>query len=215
MSSFYFFLLFIVIANGFKIRAPATRYRNLLCLHQPTISLNILKAVSIDDSSSHIDDDKSPQSSKSFNRIQDLQDKLGQSGRAGLLAYGILNCAYYISVTAIAWYVAITKYPLVIARSATFIQRAQFTVARLGSVAGTVWVGSQVTKIFRLSGAVAMAPFVDGIMAKFQERFKLPSRNAAFWLIVGILWASVAVFYSSLVLYGTSTLYMSALDSVL
>lgn len=149
------------------------------------------------------------------NRIQDLQERLATSGRAGLLAYGILNCLYYISVTAITCYITMRKYPFVISSGASFTQRVQFVLSRLGSVAGTVWVGSQITKVFRLSGAVVCAPVVDTLMVKCQKYFKLPSRNAAFWFIVAVLWSTVIIFYSSLVVYGTSTLYMSALESVL
>ena len=149
------------------------------------------------------------------NRVQNLQEKLASSGRAGLLAYGILNCIYYISVTAITCYITVKKYPFVINSSASLSQRVQLILSRLGSVAGTVWVGSQITKIFRLSGAVICAPVVDNLMATCQKYFKLPSRNAAFWFIVAALWLTVIIFYSSLVVYGTSSLYMSALESVL
>ena len=99
------------------------------------------------------------------NRVQNLQEKLASSGRAGLLAYGILNCIYYISVTAITCYITVKKYPFVINSSASLSQRVQLILSRLGSVAGTVWVGSQITKIFRLSGAVICAPVVDNLMA--------------------------------------------------
>lgn len=149
------------------------------------------------------------------NRIQNLQEQLASSGRAGLLAYGILNAAYYMSVTAMTCYITARKYPFVINRGATLFQRVKFVLSRLGSVAGTVWVGSQITKIFRLSGAVICAPFVDNLMMQCQKHFKLPSRNAAFWFIFAVLWAAVIVFYSSLVVYGTSTLYMSALETIL
>ena len=159
--------------------------------------------------------EESPSKSGNMNRIQVLQEKLAASGRAGLLAYGILNCFYYISVTAITCYITLKKYPFVINRGATFLQRVQFVLSRLGSVAGTVWVGSQITKIFRLSGAVICAPVVDNLMMQCQKYFKLPSRNAAFWFIVAMLWATVILFYSSLVVYGTSTLYMSALETIL
>lgn len=149
------------------------------------------------------------------NKIQSLQEQLATSGRAGLLAYGILNCIYYMSVTAMTCYITARKYPFVINRGATFFQRVKFVLSRLGSVAGTVWVGSQITKIFRLSGAIICAPFVDNLMIQCQKRFKLPSRNAAFWFIFAVLWAAIIVFYSSLVVYGTSTLYMSALETIL
>jgi hypothetical protein len=156
-----------------------------------------------------------PNKSSRPNRIQNLQEQLASTGRAGLLAYGILNAAYYMSVTAMTCYITAKKYPFVINRGATLFQRVKFVLSRLGSVAGTVWVGSQITKIFRLSGAVICAPFVDKLMMQCQKRFKLPSRNAAFWFIFALLWAAVIVFYSSLVVYGTSTLYMSALETIL
>jgi hypothetical protein len=156
-----------------------------------------------------------PNKSSRPNRIQNLQEQLASTGRAGLLAYGILNAAYYMSVTAMTCYITARKYPFVINRDATLFQRVKFVLSRLGSVAGTVWVGSQITKIFRLSGAVICAPFVDKLMMQCQKRFKLPSRNAAFWFIFALLWAAVIVFYSSLVVYGTSTLYMSALETIL
>ena len=176
--------------------------------------LHSLKATNLDSISVGDSDDENFKVSRP-NRIQDLQEKLATSGRAGLLAYGILNCFYYISVTAITCYFTMKKYPFRISSSATLAQRVQFILSRLGSVAGTVWVGSQITKIFRLSGAVICAPVVDNLMIKCQKYFKLPSRNAAFWFIVAVLWATVIVFYSSLVVYGTSSIYMSALESVL
>lgn len=149
------------------------------------------------------------------NKIQDLQEKLASSGRAGLLAYGILNCLYYTTVTALTLYVTSKKQPLVINSGATLFERNKFVISRLCSVAGTVYVGSQITKIFRLSGAVICAPLVDNLMTQFQKYFKLPSKNAAFWFMVALLWASVIVFYSSLVVCGTSILYMSALETIL
>ena len=149
------------------------------------------------------------------NRIQDLQEKLASSGRAGLLAYGILNCLYYTTVTALTLYVTSKKQPLIINSGATLFERNKFVISRLARVAGTVYVGSQITKIFRLSGAVIFAPLVDNIMTQCQKYFKLPSKNAAFWFIVAALWASVIIFYSSLVVCGTSILYMSALEVIL
>jgi hypothetical protein len=144
------------------------------------------------------------------NRIKDLQEKLVNSGQAGLLAYGILNCVYYISVTAVTWYITIKKFPFVIQNSASFVERVQFVLSRLGSVGATVWIGSQITKIFRLSGAVICAPVVDNLMERCQKYFRLKDRNQSFWFLIATIWATVFVFYGSLILYGTSTLYLGA-----
>lgn len=144
------------------------------------------------------------------NRIKDLQEKLVNSGQAGLLAYGILNCVYYISVTAVTWYITIKKFPFVIQNSASFVERVQFVLSRLGSVGATVWIGSQITKIFRLSGAVVCAPVVDSLMERCQKYFRLKDRNQAFWFLIATIWGTVFLFYGSLILYGTSTLYLGA-----
>jgi hypothetical protein len=144
------------------------------------------------------------------NRIKDLQEKLVNSGQAGLLAYGILNCVYYISVTAVTWYITIKKFPFVIENSASFVERVQFVLSRLGSVGATVWIGSQITKIFRLSGAVICAPVVDNLMERCQKYFRLKDRNQAFWFLIATIWGTVFLFYGSLILYGTSTLYLGA-----
>lgn len=134
--------------------------------------------------------------------IKTLKDKLASTGRAGLLAYGILNFAYYSIVTAVTWHLTMTKYP--IAAGLDFSRRIQLTMAKLGSVAGIVWAGSQVTKVFRLSGAVVLAPSVDNLMAWCQMKFKLKSRNNAFWAIVAVLWSTLLIFYSALIVYGAA-----------
>jgi hypothetical protein len=137
-----------------------------------------------------------------YPQIKVLKEKLASTGRAGLLAYGLLNFAYYSIVTAVTWHFSMSKYPL--APGLDFSRRIQLTVAKLGSVAGIVWAGSQVTKIFRMSGAVVMAPVVDNLMAWCQTKFNLKSRNGAFWAIVAVLWTTLIIFYSALVVYGAA-----------
>jgi hypothetical protein len=101
------------------------------------------------------------------------------------------------------WRLLLLRSP-VVAPGLAFGQRVQATAAKLGSVAGIVWAGSQVTKVFRLSGAIVMAPVVDKLMSWTQTKFNLTSRNAAFWAIIGALWGTLFVFYGSLILYGTA-----------
>ena len=137
------------------------------------------------------------------NRLVALKDKLASTGRAGLLAYGILNFLYYSTVTAVTWRLLLLRSP-VVEPGLAFAQRVQATAAKLGSVAGIVWAGSQVTKVFRLSGAVVMAPAVDTLMSWTQAKFRLSSRNAAFWAIIRALWGTLFVFYGGLILYGSA-----------
>ena len=136
------------------------------------------------------------------NAMDTLKEKLTAAGTSGLLAYGILNFLYYSIITAVTWHFTMARYP--IATGVVFSRRIQLTVAKLGSVAGIVWAGSQVTKIFRISGAIVLAPVVDKLMLWWQTKFKLKSRNDAFWAIVSCLWATLILFYGSLILYGAA-----------
>lgn len=207
LSYFLLVVLFINVQNlEMTTHAFQIRYIKPSGIYRPIKSSIRLHAVSPIDSNMN---SNSPTKNVNFNRIKDLQEKLVKSGQAGLLAYGFLNCLYYISVTAVTWYITIQKFPFVIQNSATLVQRLQFILSRLGSVATTVWIGSQITKVFRLSGAVICAPFVDNLMEKCQKYFNLKSRNASFWFLIAAIWATVFVFYGSLILYGTSTLYLS------
>lgn len=46
------------------------------------------------------------------------------------------------------------------------------------------WAGNNVTRPFRLAGAAALAPFMDKLMLRLQAKLKLPSKAAAFGLLV-------------------------------
>ena len=139
---------------------------------------------------------------KKNNAVDTLKEKLTSAGTSGLLAYGILNFLYYSIVTAATWHFTMSRYP--IATGIVFSRRLQLTMAKLGSVAGIVWAGSQVTKIFRISGAIVLAPIVDKFMIWWQTKFKLKTRNDAFWAIISCMWATLILFYGSLILYGAA-----------
>ncbi|XVF41048.1 hypothetical protein PTKIN_Ptkin01aG0248600 [Pterospermum kingtungense] len=47
-----------------------------------------------------------------------------------------------------------------------------------------VWAGSQVTKLVRAGGAMALAPFVDWGLSWFTLKFKFESQGKAFMVIV-------------------------------
>ncbi|OVA13828.1 hypothetical protein BVC80_1769g97 [Macleaya cordata] len=48
-----------------------------------------------------------------------------------------------------------------------------------------VWAGSQVTKLARVGGALALAPFVDRGLSWFTMQFKFQTQGKAFMAIVG------------------------------
>jgi hypothetical protein len=139
-------------------------------------------------------------------KIDRLKAQLTSSGRSGLLAYGALNCLYYTIATAIAWNISLRNFRL--APSVSLLERIGLVFSRLGSVSVVVWAGSQVTKLFRLSGAVIMAPAVDKLLQAVQNKMKLKDQNAAFWFLIWGLWITFASFYISFILIGTSVSYI-------
>ena len=132
-------------------------------------------------------------------RIKELQAQLAKAGQAGLLSYGILNCAYYISLTSFVWYWTGAG----ISTAEVGRSSLQRTLTRLGKVSLTVWLGSQATKLFRLVGAVAMAPITDRLIDSIQKRFQLKDRNQSFLYLVYGLWILAGSFYGSIVLIGS------------
>ncbi|MCL7041059.1 hypothetical protein MKW94_024934 [Papaver nudicaule] len=56
---------------------------------------------------------------------------------------------------------------------------------RFLKIMAMVWAGSQVTKLVRLGGAVALAPFVDKGLSWFTTKFKFQTQGKAFMAIVG------------------------------
>ena len=115
-------------------------------------------------------------------------------GLDGLAAYGLLNTLYY--VTAI----------LIVGAHQTFTKKA--SVVALPSLrsavelAAMVWAGSQITKGFRIGGAVVLAPAAGRVLDAIQNRLRLKSRELSLALLsaVCITFAAVA-FSSSLTIY--------------
>ena len=144
---------------------------------------------------------------KSQVSLKDLKEKLAKSGRAGILAYGILNFMYYSIITAITWHFTISRLSISdFSQCISLTEKFQFLITKLGSVMGIVWAGSQVTKVFRISGAIFLAPLCDILMAKCQSSFNLKSRNQAFWIIFASLWITLLAIYFCLVLYASTIL---------
>lgn len=138
-------------------------------------------------------------------RVDELSKKLTKAGQAGLLAYGGLNFIYYVSVTAFAWYVTagdVAKGLGTLASDVTLKERIAYTTARLGKVSVFVWAGSQVTKVFRLTGAVLLSPLADKILNSFQNKFSIKNKSTAFWILTGGIVTTTFSFYLSLI-FGT------------
>lgn len=62
-----------------------------------------------------------------------------------------------------------------------------------------VWAGSQVTKLLRAAGALALAPLVDGALDLAVERLKLRNKRQAFFLVVSICIAVALLLFGSVV----------------
>lgn len=118
--------------------------------------------------------------------INRLSSTLSSLGSSGILSYGLLNFVYYTVVTLIAWILTGKKYS------------NEKILIRLSKVSSSVWLGSQVTKAFRITGAIVLAPAIDQFMTKMQKYFNI-SRNKCFWILTSGIWISMAAFYLLLI----------------
>jgi len=101
--------------------------------------------------------------------------RLKRYGISGILSYGLLNTAYYLTAFLLVWfYVA----------PAPGRMGYLAAVERFLKVMGMVWAGSQVTKLVRVGGALALAPFVDRGLSWFTVKLKFESQGKAFTTIV-------------------------------
>jgi hypothetical protein len=73
-----------------------------------------------------------------------------------------------------------------------------------------VWAGSQVTKVFRLGGALLLAPFADRVLISTQRRLKLKSKQQTFSLLATLLLGSTLLLLCAQVI---SSGLMSSLQS--
>ncbi|XP_042492346.1 uncharacterized protein LOC122071926 isoform X2 [Macadamia integrifolia] len=109
--------------------------------------------------------------------FKELMDGLRRYGISGILSYGLLNTIYYLTTFLIFWfYVAPAPGRMGYAAA----------VKRFIKVMAMVWAGSQVTKLVRAGGAVALAPTVDKGLSWFTMKFKFESQGKAFMAIVGL-----------------------------
>ncbi|KAG6630440.1 hypothetical protein I3843_13G016200 [Carya illinoinensis] len=106
----------------------------------------------------------------------DILKRLKRYGISGILSYGLLNTTYYLTTFLIVWF-HIAPAPGRMGYLAA--------VERFLKIMAMVWAGSQVTKLIRAGGALALAPFVDRGLSWFTDKFKFESQGKAFMVIVG------------------------------
>ncbi|KAH9320621.1 hypothetical protein KI387_015260, partial [Taxus chinensis] len=109
------------------------------------------------------------QSPKAPSQSKELLQKLKRYGVAGVLSYGLLNTVYYLVAFLVVWF-----YVAPAAGGMGYLSAAQ----RFLKILAMVWAGSQVTKIFRAGGALAVAPFVDQGLSWFTTKFRFKSRGS-------------------------------------
>ncbi|XP_040383825.1 uncharacterized protein LOC102722611 [Oryza brachyantha] len=120
---------------------------------------------------------------------KELVEKLRRYGAAGVLSYGLLNTVYYVTTFLLVWFY-FSPAPGKMGYAAA--------VERFLKLMAMVWAGSQVTKILRAGGALALAPFVDRGLRWFTVRFNFKSEGKAFATIVGFCFALAALLFFGL-----------------
>uniref|UniRef100_A0A0E0ESP8 Uncharacterized protein n=1 Tax=Oryza meridionalis TaxID=40149 RepID=A0A0E0ESP8_9ORYZ len=118
-----------------------------------------------------------------------LLERLKRYGAAGVLSYGLLNTVYYVTTFLLVWFY-FSPAPGKMGYAAA--------VERFLKLMAMVWAGSQVTKILRAGGALALAPFVDRGLRWFTVRFNFKSEGKAFATIVGFCFALAALLFFGL-----------------
>ncbi|XP_074312367.1 uncharacterized protein LOC141647899 [Silene latifolia] len=115
-----------------------------------------------------------------------LLEQLKRYGASGVLSYGLLNTAYYLTTFLAVWFYF---------APAPGKMGYLAAVSRFLKVMAMVWAGSQVTKLFRAAGALALAPIVDKGLSWFTVKFKFESRTKAFFTIVGFCFGLAVILF--------------------
>ncbi|KAI4323628.1 hypothetical protein L6164_023219 [Bauhinia variegata] len=118
--------------------------------------------------------------------LNGILKRLRRYGVSGILSYGLLNTAYYLTTFLFVW--------LYIAPSPGKMGYLA-AVERFLKVMAMVWAGSQVTKLIRAGGALALAPFVDRGLSWFTVKFKFESQGKAFMAIVGFCFGLAVILF--------------------
>ncbi|CBI29320.3 unnamed protein product, partial [Vitis vinifera] len=73
-------------------------------------------------------------------------------------------------------------------------------VERFVKIMAMVWAGSQVTKLVRARGALALAPIVDRGLSWFTVKFRFESQGKAFMAIVGFYFRLALILFFIVIL---------------
>ncbi|KAG6394955.1 hypothetical protein SASPL_145546 [Salvia splendens] len=122
--------------------------------------------------------------------------RLKRYGISGVLSYGLLNTAYYLTTFLVVCYTLICQTALNSDFLTELTDRFYVTPApakmgylaaaeRFLKVMAMVWAGSQVTKLIRAGGALALSPFVDRGLSWFTNKMGFESQGKAFMVIAG------------------------------
>jgi hypothetical protein len=128
---------------------------------------------------------------------QGISERFSKSGQSGLLAYGCINCVYYVVATLLAYNLVPPSNSLTV-RSAAY-SKIKYALVYMGKLASVVWLGSQATKAFRIWAAIAVSPIADKALVMVGHRKKI-SRDKSFKLVVAAILTSFTIFYFSLLL---------------
>lgn len=133
-----------------------------------------------------------------------------QAGSAGLLAYGVLNAAYYsLAVSLLWWHTGGGTRGLPYSTTATAVTAGaggggvKATVQRFVKVLALAWAGSQVTKPLRAGAAVLLAPAMGRAMDGIQRRLGLKRRGDTVPVIIAALLLVTGLVFGALILQGT------------
>lgn len=193
MQSSLFFLVLLLLVNYSNGYQPlvSSIVRNLNIKTSSSI-LNAAQGKEYDPSARLVN------KSGKYN-VEMLKNKLTSAGKSGLIAYGLLNLLYYTTASAASWKLLASNVPL--KETITFSKKIQITAVNIMKLSGIVWAGSQVTKVFRLIGAIALAPTADKLLTSFQQKFRIASQDKAFWIMSSLILLSFFTFYGSLILF--------------
>ncbi|KAJ9685222.1 hypothetical protein PVL29_017304 [Vitis rotundifolia] len=142
---------------------------------------------------------------------KDLLKKLKRYGISGILSYGLLNTAYYLTTFLLVWfYIAPAPGRMGYWRQLkgkNLFQKVSFCtsfskyldiwnpIGRFVKIMAMVWAGSQVNKLVRAGGALALAPIVDRGLSWFTVKFKFESQGKAFMAIVGFCFGLALILF--------------------
>lgn len=110
-------------------------------------------------------------------RSRKLRDTLLGYGPAAVLAYGLFDGVSY----SIAFCIAFLGYEARTGLNPTS------NVGDIVKICILMWAGNNVTRPFRLAGAAALAPPVDILLNKVQEKLGLPRKIYAFFILTAIV----------------------------